>query len=465
MKQPYTFKGFSVIAFTAILVSYIFAGCHKTDSFRAVTTSDHSSLKKSAASTKPNIVFILFDDIGSEVPTCYGGQSYQTPNMDMLAQQGIRFTQCYGSPSCSPSRFMLMTGKYNFRNYTLWGKMNPDEKTFATLLRDAGYATYVAGKWQFDGGDASIHSLGFNDYTVWLPFAGVPLGSHYKSPTIYTQASYLDPSLTLDKYGEDIFTDSVLQFIDSNRERNFFVYFPITLSHSPFGPTPDDSAAFANWTSNNPSDTTYFPSMVKYMDKKVGQVVDHLKELGLFDNTIILIAGDNGTSGYITSTNNGQRIRGGKGKTNVFGTKLPLIVSCPNLISNPGYVDTTLVDFTDFLPTFADAAGISVPAEYGIIDGKSFYPQLQGDFSNIRSWVFNHFQPAHEDEGGFAKTDLVQSRLERWANTSQYKLYDSTYYFYDIIRDPYEKKPLTRLTPAQRQIRNNLFAVISSMHN
>src|SRR5919198_1304897 len=160
-----------VIIFFCSLAIY---SCSKKDSFRPVAVNDLTS--NANTSSSPNIVFILLDDVGFEVPGCYGGLSYETPNIDRMAQEGMRFTQCYGSPVCSPSRFMLMTGKYNFRNYTVWGKMNPDEKTIATLLKKAGYATYVAGKWQFDGGDASIHSLGFDDYSIWNPFADVQAG-------------------------------------------------------------------------------------------------------------------------------------------------------------------------------------------------------------------------------------------------------------------------------------------------
>lgn len=318
-------KFYTAVA-AVFICSLVIYSCSKIDSFHPVTSSNLVS--HANTSSGPNIVFILLDDVGFEVPTCYGGQSYETPYMDRMAQEGMRFTQFYGSPLCSPSRFMLLTGKYNFRNYTIWGEMNPDEKTLATLLKDAGYATYVAGKWQLDGGDSSIHSLGFDDYSVWLPFADVSPGPHYKSPKIYEKGNYLSSEETRDKFGDDIFTNRILSFIDSNKTNKFFVYFPITLSHSPFVPTPDDPE-FKTWGLNNGSDTSFFSSMVKYMDKKIGEIIDHLKQLGLYDNTIVMVAGDNGTSGYIYSTYQGSIIKGGKGRTNIYGTKLPLLITLP----------------------------------------------------------------------------------------------------------------------------------------
>ena len=452
-------KNFPKLIASGVAFIICFYSCRKSESLQAVSAKQ-SQIK--ASNTEPNIVFILLDDVGFEVPTCYGGQSYETPHIDELAREGMLFTQCFGSPLCSPSRFMLLTGKYNFRNYTEWGVMNPNEKTIATLLRDAGYNTYVAGKWQLDGGDASIHSLGFNDYCVWLPFNGVAAGAHYKNPQIYENGANLSDAQTRGKFGDDIFTNRILRFIDSNATKKFFIYDAITLSHSPFVPTPDDPE-FLTWNFNDGSDTSFFPSMIKYMDKKVGQIINHLKDLGLYDNTLIVLAGDNGTSQYIESYNKGKLMKGGKGETNIFGTRLPFIVSYPNHVS-PGQTNANLVDFTDLLPTLADAAGIAIPKDYGTIDGKSFYPQLLGDFSKPRTWVFNHFQPSHDDEKAL-NSSLLQTKVVRWANTNQYKLYDSTHYFYNISKDPYERKPLTNLTSRQKQIKDNLQAVIDRMHN
>ena len=446
---------FSVFALSIIAYT---SSCKKTNELRAKTDSSYDDITTSRATGKPNIILILGDDVGFEIPTVNGGRSYETPNIDGMAQQGMRFTQAYASPLCSPSRFMLMTGKYNFRNYNAWGVMNPNEKTLATLLKSAGYTTYVSGKWQFDGGDAEIRSLGFDDYSVWDAYENDNfLGSHYKNPAIYENGALLPASATLNKYGDDIFTDRVLNFVSANRNRKFFVYFPITLAHKPFGPTPDDAAAFANWDpSDSNSDATFFPSMIKYMDKKLGQLNDSLKAWNLNNNTIIIFAGDNGTPSEIVSKFNNKDLIGGKSQSNITGTRIPMMITWPSKIV-PGTVNGNLVDFTDFLPTFAEAAGISVPADYGTVDGVSFYKQLSNVNSASRSWLFNHYQPLSKD--GENQT------LKRWAQNKMYKLYDSSDNFYNIKDDPYEKKPIKNLSFGEQQTKATLRGVIDAEHN
>src|SRR5689334_6327121 len=137
----------SPFAFT-LLFSFMFFACTKTKDLKPLNTTTSATSGGATVAKRPNIVLILGDDIGVDVPTCYGGQSYETPNIDLMAQQGMKFTSCHSSPLCSPSRVCIMTGKYNFRNYTVWGVMDPNDNTFANLLQNAGYATFVAGKWQ-----------------------------------------------------------------------------------------------------------------------------------------------------------------------------------------------------------------------------------------------------------------------------------------------------------------------------
>lgn len=439
-------------AFILFLLSLVFCCCTKPGSLQPGNKIEASNAI--SLSDQPNILFILGDDIGYEIPTCNGGRSYETPAIDRMATEGMRFTQCFSAPLCSASRFELLTGKYNFRNYVYPAMMDPNEKTFATLLRDAGYKTYVAGKWQFDGGDTSIHSLGFNDYMVWDPFTSTaPSGSRYKNPILYKDSNYISRELTDGKYGDDLLTADVLDFIKTNSQEKFFVYYPICLSHSPFSPTPDDPE-FATWTRGSTSDRTFFPSMVKYMDKKIGEIIDSLKLWGLDNNTIIIFAGDNGTPTEMVSRFKNGRIQGGKGKSTIYGTHVPLLVTWPGHIAAKS-VNNNMVDFTDLLPTFADAASQIVPADYGTIDGVSFYDQLTGAPAKSRDWVFCSFKPNGEDN---------QFINKRWANTKKYKLYDSSYNFYNIVTDSLELNPLTTLTPMEKKIKDSLRAVLDS-HN
>ena len=336
----------------------------------------------------------------------------------------------------------------------MFGHIEPTEKTMATLLKDQGYATYVAGKWQFDGGDSTIHSVGFDDYCVWNAFLQDEK-RRYKSPVLYENGDYIDANLVKNKYADDIFAQRILQFINGNRDKNFFVYFPLSLSHPPFQPTPDDPEYAAFDPRTGGSDPKYFPSMIKYMDKKIGQIIDSLKAWNLYDNTIVIFTGDNGTPNDITSLYKGSLIRGGKGTTTIYGTKVPLVVTWPGHISAKS-INNNLVDFSDFLPTLADAALTTVPQDFGTTDGQSFYNQLIKGSYTPRSWAFCHYQPHN-----LGQPDLIS----RFAQTKVYKLYDSTDYFFNIINDPLERKPLNNLTQTQAQIKSSLRAAIETETN
>lgn len=411
----------------------------------------------SAQTNRPNVILILGDDIGYEVPTCDGGKSYETPNIDSLAANGMRFTQCH-APLCCPSRFMLLTGKYNFRNYTEWGHMETAQKTLGNMFRDAGYKTAVYAKWQMGGGDYSIHTLGFDRYSVWDPFDPDSKDSRYKNPHIYQGGNFLPDSSTYGKYGDDIFTDSVLNFIDSNKNNPFFIYFPICLAHVPQSPTPDDSD-FSWWDPKvNDGDTLYFKSMIKYMDKKVGLVADKIKSLGIEDNTIIIYTADNGTNDEIFSRFEDTIVQGGKTLPTEAGTHVPLIVCWKGKIAAAS-VNNDLIDFPDFMPTLAELAAIPKPVTYGILDGTSFAPQMLGETGNPDDWIFCHYD--HHP----GKSELI-----RMVQNKTYKLYDTSrsyrsYRFYNIVSDILEEHPLpdSILTHAEALIKKQFLRVLDTI--
>ena len=408
---------------------------------------------------RPNIIFIVADDIGYEIPTFNGGRSYSTPNLDKLAQDGMRFTQCRSSPLCSPSRFMILTGKYNFRNYTTWGYMDQSQRTIGNMLKDAGYTTCYAGKWQLDGGDQSIRTFGFDNYSVWLPYKVCPEvsnGPRYKGPRIYQSGSFFPDSIMKEKYSEDINLSYLMKFIDSNKTKPFFAYYSMMLCHAAFCPTPDDPE-YKTWPLDAyKSDPKFFPSMVKYMDKKIGELIDKLNSLGIEDNTIILFIGDNGTQTEITSLFNTDSIRGAKGATIEYGIHVPLVCKWPNKIVG-GTTNNDLIDFTDILPTLADIAKIPVPGNYGILDGRSFYPQLTGETGNRRSSIFTSYDQ---------RACVGDHRRWRYSQDGNYKLYN-TGEFYRFSDDLFEQKPLpdSTLTGAQKRVKQDLQNLIDRMHN
>ena len=431
-------------------------------------TVQSTSYDETTAARKPNILMLIGDDVGYEIPTCDGGQSYETPNLDMMAQYGKRFTQCHSNPICSPSRFMLFTGKYNFRNYFLWGRMDRSYKTIANMLSDKGYATCYAGKWQLDGGDTSIHTFGWQKYSVWLPYyvdQESVYGTRYKGAQIYQDGGYLPSSVTANKYSEDEFTDYILHFIDSVSalHKPFFVNYSMVLTHTPFSPTPDDPE-YATWDFNsNPSAKRFFPSMVKYMDKKVGQVVQHLIDKGLITNTLVLYTGDNGTPDGIQSQFNGFTVTGSKSETNEIGTVVPLIDLWPGKVQ-PNKVSNSVIDFPDMLPTFADVAAIQKPTNYGILDGVSFYPALikRGTDTLVEKTLYSSYALNRYD------TEPADAII-RWAHNTAYKLYDSGSYtqskqFVKIEKCKPDGTPLIdgNLTPEEVQIKAQLKAILKT---
>ena len=343
-------------------------------------------------STPPNIIFIMADDLGYEGLSCYGSKSYSTPELDKLAETGIKFDFCYSTPLCTPTRVQLMTGKYNFRNYTEFGSLKPDEFTFGHLFQQAGYKTCVAGKWQLAGrikganyrGEGTLpEDAGFDEHCLWQV---KDRGSRFWNPIIQ-QNGELKTDL-VGKYGPDGFCDYINDFVRRNKSKPFFVYFPMALTHNPFVPTPDSKDLSQGL---NKKDPKYFKDMVEYTDKIVSKITRNLDELGLRKNTLLIFTGDNGTNKQIVSQMESQTVRGAKGNTTDAGTHVPLIINWKGKIS-PGKICSDLIDFTDFFPTLAEAANIPLPKDE-IFDGRSFLPQLLGEKGNPREWVFCHYKP------------------------------------------------------------------------
>lgn len=444
-----------------IMIIIIFcAGCsHSTGK----TVTPPPPPPDSISAKNINVILIIGDDVGYEIPTSDGGESYSTPNLDSLAMNGMRFTQCYSSPLCSPSRIMLLTGKYNFRNYYNWGILNTNQLTIGNLLKDNGYKTYYAGKWQLDGGDASIKKFGFSNYIVWLPFVvnsdDENAGSRYKTPVLYSHGNYIPSTRVKNQYSDDIFTDSIESFITKNKQHQFFIYYAMSLTHKPFCPTPDDPD-YASWNGSNinKSDAKYFPGMVKYMDKKIGQLANFLKQNKLDKNTIVIFVGDNGTPPEIQSNFNGITITGGKKTTTTYGTHVPLIISWPGKIL-PGSVNNNLVSFPDFLPTFAALTHSTISDAFNPVDGISFYNELFGDYSNARSSIFCYYR--------YDST----ATAARWVQNTRFKLYDTTHNhyhapgFYDLQNDIEEHNPISDpyLTSGEQSVKQNFQHVLDSL--
>jgi arylsulfatase A-like enzyme len=397
-----------------------------------------------AEASRPNIVLIMADDFGYECVTANGGQSYQTPHLDKLAATGMRFEHCYVQPLCTPTRVQLMTGVYNVRNYFSFGKIGRDATTFAHLLKDAGYATGIAGKWQLGRAKGLPRRLGFDEACLWQHTRRPP---RYANPGLEYDGEERD--FSSGEYGPDLVNDFALDFIARHKEGPFFLYYPMMLTHGPFQPTPDsadwDPAARGERVGR---DVNHFAEMVAYADKLVGKLVARLDELGIRDNTLVLFLGDNGTGQGVTSQFKGKPYRGGKGLTTVAGMHVPLVVNWPGRIAAGG-VNGDLIASTDFLPTLCEASGAKLPTSLPP-DGQSFYPQLAGQGGAPRQWLYSWF----------AKGQGL-SQVREFAMTKQHKLYRGGRFF-DLVADPLEKSPrqVSELTGAEAEAARQLAAAL-----
>jgi arylsulfatase A len=396
-----------------------------------------------AASKKPNVILILADDFGYECVTANGGQSYSTPNIDKLAAGGVRFTSCHVMPLCTPTRVMLMTGMSNARNYTDFGEMDKSQTTFGNIMKNAGYATCMVGKWQL-GRDVSLPKhFGFDEHCLWQ-LDRRP--GRYKNPGLEINGQ--EKNYSNAEYGPDIVHDYAVDFIKRKKDQPFFLYYSMMLTHAPFQPSPD-SADYARFKGKGEKgNAKYFPDMVAYMDKLVGKLIAHLDELGLRENTLILFLGDNGTGRGVVSKFNGKQLEGGKGQTIDRGTHVPAIANWPGKVA-AGKVCDDLVDASDFLPTFCEMAGVKIPDKLQL-DGRSFAPQLRGERGAAREWLYVWYDPRENNE-----------RQAEFARDKRFKLY-STGQLFDVTADPDERSPLRDLSEEARSAKAKLQAAIDS---
>ena len=400
---------------------------------------------------RPNIVLIMADDMGFESLRCNGGTSYDSTILDDLASEGMRFTNCYSQPICTPSRNKIMTGRSNARNYRRFGLLIREELTFGNLLQSVGYKTCVAGKWQLTGGGtngATPQSCGFDQSCMWAYLHNLPEGvqhtggwerenvtSRFWHPSILQNGNYRPTSPN--DYGPDIYTQFIIDFIEKNKEENFFAYYPMTLTHGPFVPTPfSKDHATAEKFKSQPK---YFGDMIAYTGHCVRRIIDALIRLKIAEDTLVLFTADNGTHRNLTSMVGERIVPGGKGLTLDAGCHVPMFAYWKGKVA-AGSVCHDLIDFSDFFPTIAELANAELPTDR-TIDGMSFVNPLYGRSPTDRqkrSAVFVHYDKSPASPN-------PQFRRTRFAYDGMYKLYqDGT--MFQIAHDWGEEHPLD---PAQ----------------
>ncbi len=350
---------------------------------------------------KPNIVFILADDLGYTQMGFDGSHYYQTPYLDKLASEGMRFTNAYAACSvCSPTRASIMTGKYPARlhitdfipgskkdGYPLsqpdWQKFLPlEEVTFAEKLKEKGYNTALFGKWHLSTNYLPPESLPYN-----------PDKQGFNEVFITHKPSGLDQpwqDAENDSHNIDTLTSRSLEFLEKNKSNPFFLFVSHNAIHSPLKEKAASIQKYKNRQgSEEPENNPVIGAMIERLDSSCGKIFNKLSELGLEENTLIIFFADNGGLKQDASQ---APLREGKGWFYEGGIKEPLIVKWKDVVA-PATVSKSLVSSIDFFPTFLEIAGITTIPEN--VDGKSLVPVLKDPEAEIHQTLFWHFPHYH----------------------------------------------------------------------
>jgi arylsulfatase A-like enzyme len=437
----------------------------------AMTTNLLSVVQANAAVEKPNILFVMVDDLGKDWISCYGADDIKTPHIDALAKSGLKFHNAYSMPQCTPTRATLLTGQYPLRtgwvnhwDVPRWGVGYFDwEKytTFGSVMKSAGYTTAIAGKWQINDFRLEPQALkkhGFDDWAIWTGYEAMnpPSGERYWDAYIHTKAG---SKTYKNKFGPDIYCNFLIDFMKQQRSEPMMLYFPMALTHGPLVHTPDEPKVDGK--------RGKLKAMVHYTDALVGRLVKSIDDLGLRKRTIIIFTTDNGTSGGIRGTIGGIRPSGGKASDFEGGVCQPFIVNCPGLVPEGAETDA-LTDFSDLLPTFAELGGAKLPQ--GVtLDGKSFAPLILGKADDSpREWILamGHGAAKMDEKGVRGRDDYTtrvirDKRFKVWVKPN--RRIDA---LYDLKNDPLEQNNLLKRdsrNPAIEAALKKFNAVVASM--
>ncbi len=396
---------------------------------------------------KMNVVFILIDDLGWKDLSCQGSQVYETPNIDKLAETGMRFEQAYTAhPRCAPARYAFITGRYPARVHLPgdW-KWDGTEYTMAQAFHDAGYKTFFAGKWHIAKGDVFPQDVGF-DINIAGGYAGAPgtyFYPYHKGKKLKKKDIHGLENGKKGEYLPDRLTDETIKFIKANKDKHFLVYLSHYSVHTPFeakekyikyykekikhikfkGPEfiPEGTGYTKCWQ-NNP----IYAAMIQSVDESVGRIMKTLDELHLSDKTIVVFTSDHGglsNKGYNyrpLATSN-LPLRAGKGHSYEGGLRIPFIIKWPG-VTVPGSKTNYPIIGMDIYPTLVEAAGIKWK-KHPKIDGVSFVPAIKGEVKENKSRYFFWHSPLARP---YSTGDINVSTVRH----GDYKLLD----FYDARR-------------------------------
>ena len=358
----------------------------------------------SGATAKPNIVYILADDLGFAELGCNGADKYKTPHIDALANNGVRFTRFYTAPLCGPSRSLILTGRYAFRTgavtqdacKTIIRKGDKAEQMIPTVLKQAGYATAMIGKWGQLSPSGDPAEWGF-DHDFHFKASGM----YWNSARVKTMTddgkvrgdpdTYVIDGKTIpvkdSEYIPDLMHKDAVAWLEAHKDGPFFLYYSMSHVHGEILPTPDSVPSPAGETAAARL-ARHYGDNIAYMDKLVGKLTAELERLKLRENTLIVFMGDNGTAKAHApvATIGGQRLDGEKGSMKEGGGLVPFFATWPG-VTPAGKVNANVADASDLLPTFAEVAGAPLPAGR-VIDGRSLLSQFKGGTQSPRAWAY-----------------------------------------------------------------------------
>lgn len=422
-----------------------------------------------AASPPPNIVYILTDDLGWADLGCYGSRFHETPHLDALATEGLRFTQAYAAcPVCSPSRAAILTGQYPARiglTDFLGGKRSPDDSTLRpasyvkhlpltlttlpALLRAQGYATAAIGKWHLGGADAPPTVFGF-DVSLGSEMGGGVAG--YFGPK-WRAGNVLVPKDD-NEYLTDRLTDEACGYIRAQAGHPFFLYLSHFAPHIPLQAPADLVARFeekkkAMGADIGPQNNPLYAAMLSALDTGVGRVLDALRESGQADNTIVIFTSDNGglnvLEGANTPATSNAPLREGKGYLYEGGTRVPLIVRWPGVCPAANVSESQVIG-VDFLPTLCAAVGVPKESLPPNLDGISVLGALQ-DPKSVPAMrdIFWHY-PHFSNQGGRPGTSIRRGdwKLIEWHEGPRVELFD-------LSQDLGETQDVSATNPERKQ--------------
>lgn len=407
---------------------------------------------------KPNIVYILADDLGYGDLSCYGQKVFQTPNIDRIASEGVRFTDHYsGNTVCAPSRCCLMTGLHSghaqVRGNRGQKKQNAttlaaNTVTIPKLLRQAGYVTGMFGKWGL--GETGTVGEPLNHFDAFFGYTNQMLAHNYYPQYLWRNRDKVE--LDSKAYSHDLIMQAAMDFIRAHRDESFFCYLPVTIPHASMAapealhekyrklfPQFDNAVGrYAGPNVQNP--IAAFPAMMECLDTGVGQVMSLLKELGLDDNTLVIFTSDNGPhheGGHDPEfwDSNGP-FRGIKRDLYEGGIRVLCVARWPGNIA-PGTMSDLPCAFWDMLPTFCDIAGLKVPDN---TDGLSILPEMTGKKQTPHGYLYWEFNERGGDQA-------LRKGHHKAVRTGLRHNADAPIQLYDLQADPGESEDISGQHP------------------